>query len=324
MTVPKLLLKSSYDVTTFSNGKSFPTKFLSDALPDVETALFFAKVYDLSPQDVSTLLHTVASSEVIDALTAQAGYHSLDLQDFLVEEFQDANGEWVYPDETFLEGTPGTKCAVRPELLAEMWKGLEVQIASSIAEVAETIAGTIGHMPGRTGEMAFKSLAKVNAQRPTIGQYQALIQHQQVKQVLVIFDVSGSMSENTVRTIVDDVVGLAYEANASLVIVSNSAFFYPPGGFSTQQVLEDAEYMGTHYEMLAPLFDGQNWDVVVTIADYDSAPSAAAVLARSNSRIQQLLDVSLVNRSTYLAQCLAPLADEVRPLLIAQDYTSLM
>jgi hypothetical protein len=261
---------------------------------------------------------------VIGAFTNEANMHSMDLQDFLVAEFQDANGEWVYPDEVFLEGTPGTKAAVNAELLPEMWQGLEVEVADSISQVAETIANTISHMPGRTGEMAFRSLAKVNAQRPTIGQYSAHIQHQQVKEVLVVFDVSGSMSEPTVRTIVDDVVGLAYEANASLAIVSNSAFFYPPGGFSTDVVLQDAEYMGTHYEMLAPLFQDRNWDVVVTIADYDSSYAAANVLARCEGKIQQLLDVSLVDRSTFLAQCLAPLADEVKPLLVAAPHTYLM
>ena len=174
-------------------------------------------------------------------------------------------------------------------------------------------------MPGRTGEMVFQTLAKVNARRPTLGTYQAGFKHQQVKRVLVVFDVSGSMSQETVQTIVDDVVGLAYEANASLAIVSNSATFYQAGTFSTDQVLADAEYMGTHYEMLVPLFTDQDWDAVVTIADYDSSPSSQAALRRCNGRIGQLFDVSLVSRSTFLAECLSPLADEVRPLLIASD-----
>lgn len=79
----------------------------------------------------------------------------------------------------------------------------------------------------------------------------------------------------------------------------------------------------THYEQLAPLFQ-QDWDAVVTIADYDSSPAAADVLRRCSGKIGQLFDVSLVNRSTYLAQCLLPLAAEVRPLLIASDNVNLM
>lgn len=319
MTNTKLLLRSSAEVTTFTNGRAFPTQFLKSALPDVETALFFAKVYDLAPQDVSLVLQTCVPSVVVEALTNEAGMHSLTLQDYLIEEFQDENGDWAYESHDFLERLGGVKAPVDAEILPEVWKNLELTIAESIAKVAETISGTIEHMPGRTGEMVFQTLAKVNARRPTIGDYQAGFKHQQQKRVLVVFDVSGSVSSTTVATIVDDVVGLAYEANAALAIVSNSCFFYPAGAFSTSQVLDDAEYGGTHYETLAPLFTDQDWDVVVTIADYDSSPSAATVLARCTGKIGQLLDVSLVNRSTYMAECLAPLASEVRPLLIASN-----
>lgn len=321
MTESKLLINSSTDVTTFTTGRAFPTKFLQQALPDVETVLFFAKVYGLAPSDVSLVLHKCVPSETVDALTAQAGDHSMSLQDYLVEEFYDGS-DWVYPDLEFLEALPGTKADVNAEVLPEVWKNLELTIAESIAKVAETIAGTIEHMPGRTGEMVFQTLAKVNARRPTLGSYEAGFHHKSIKRVLVVFDVSGSMTEPTVRTIVDDVVGLAYEANASLAIVSNSATFYAPGAFSTDQVLGDAEYMGTHYEQLVPLFD-QDWDAVISIADYDSSPSAKTALSRCKGRIGQLFDVSLVSRSTYLAECLAPLADEVRPLLIAGSSASL-
>ena len=314
----KMLLTGSHQVTTFENGRSFPTQFLKEQLPDVETLLFFAKVYDLSPKDVGQLLLDCVPGDVTTTLLGEADDHSQTLQDFLVEEFQDANGEWVYPDLACLEGLPGTKAPVDAEILPEVWKNIELTIADSIAEVAETIAGTIEHMPGRTGEMIFRTLAKVNKRRPTLGEYLPRFKHQQVKKVLVVFDVSGSMSESTVRTIVDDVVGLAYEANASLAIVSNTCTWWPAGGYSTQNVLDSAEYGGTRYEQLVPLFE-ENWDVVVTIADYDSARSAYTALGRCPGRIGQLFDVSLVNRSTYLGECLAQLADEVRPLLIASD-----
>jgi hypothetical protein len=319
----KLLITNSNDVTTFNSGRAFPTKFLQSALPDVETVLFFAKVYDLDASDVSLVLHKCVPSQTVDALTAQAGDHSLSLQDYLVEEFWDGC-DWVYPDLEFMQALPGTKADVTAEVLPEVWKNLELTIAKSIAEVASTIAGTIEHMPGRTGEMIFRTLAKMNARRPTLGSYEAGFQHQQVKRVLVVFDVSGSVSEPTVRTIVDDVVGLAYEANAALAIVSNSCTWYQAGAFSTDQVLGDAEYMGTHYEQLVPLFDGQDWDAVVSIADYDSSPAAKTALSRCSGKIGQLFDVSLVNRSTYLAECLAPLADEVRPLLIAGNNSNLL
>ena len=201
MTESKLLIHSSTEVTTFTSGRAFPTKFLQQALPDVETVLFFAKVYGLAPSDVSLVLHKCVPSETVDALTAQAGDHSMSLQDYLVEEFYDGS-DWVYPDLEFLEALPGTKADVNAEVLPEVWKNLELTIAESIAKVAETIAGTIEHMPGRTGEMVFQTLAKVNARRPTLGSYEAGFHHKSIKRVLVVFDVSGSMTEPTVRTIV--------------------------------------------------------------------------------------------------------------------------
>ena len=89
-------------------------------------------------------------------------------------------------------------------------------------------------------------------------------------------------------------------------------------------MLEDAEYGGTHYEQLAPLFTNQNWDAVITIADYDSSPAAKSVLSRCNGKIGQLFDVSLVDRSTYLAECLQHMATEVRPLLVASPNAQLV
>ena len=324
MTVPKLLLKSSTDVTTFASGKSFPTTFLRDSLKDVETAMFFAKVYDLQPQEVAHILQVCVPSPVVTALTNEADMHSQSLQDYLVEQYQDENGDWVYPDAEFFEAVPGYKAPVDAEILPEVWKNIELTIAQSIKDVADTIGSAIERMPSKTADIVFKTLAKVNARRPTLGDYKATFQHEQQKRVLVVFDVSGSVSAETVRTIVDDVVGLAYEANAALVLISNTAIYYSAGGFSTDQVLSDAEFGGTHYEHLAPLFTGQDWDAVISIADYDSSPSAAAVLSRCDGKIGQLFDVSLVNRSTYLAECLAPMATEVRPLLIASNTARLV
>lgn len=324
MTQPKLLLKSSADVTTFASGTSFPTTFLRDALKDVETAMFFAKVYDLRPQEVAHVLQVCVPSPVVEALTNQADLHSQSLQDYLVEQYQDEDGDWVYPDAAFHEAVPGYKAPVNAEILPEVWKTIELTIAKSIKDVAETIGTAIEHMPGKTADMVFKTLAKVNAKRPTLGDYQATFHHTPQKRVLVVFDVSGSVSAETVRTIVDDVVGLAYEANAALVLISNTAIYYQAGGYSTDQVLADAEFGGTHYEHLAPLFTNLDWDVVISIADYDSSPSAAHVLSRCNGKIGQLFDVSLVNRSTYLAECLAPMATEVRPLLIASNTARLV
>lgn len=315
----KFLVNSSADVLHFETGVSFPRKFLKASLPDVPTAVFFAKVYQLTPAELAEVISVVFPSKVTDALLNEAHAHSTTLQDYLVEEYyDDASGEWEYLTGGAEEGPLAAKQEVQAEILPEVWKSIELEIADSIQQVADKLRDVVAHMPGRTGEMLFKSMAVMNQKRPTIGDHRAVIHHQPVKQVLVVFDVSGSMSENTVRTIVDDVVGLAYESNADLAIVSNTCTYWPAGGYNTQVVLDAAEYGGTHYEELRSLFE-RDWDVVITVADYDSAWSAKNALAQCSGRIGQLFDISLVHRSTYLAECLGQLADNVQPLLISRS-----
>ena len=168
--------------------------------------------------------------------------------------------------------------------------------------------------------MVFETMAKFNKQRPSIGMYQASIKHEQVADVLVILDVSGSMREDTIRAIVDDVVGLSWEAKAHLAIVSNNAYVWEPGSYNVDDVLAMAEYGGTQYEMLAPLLD-RDWGTVVTIADYDSSMSSQRYLKNNcNSKVGTVLDISLVNQPSFLAECIAQFADKLQPLLIGQSY----
>lgn len=82
-------------------------------------------------------------------------------------------------------------------------------------------------------------------------------------------------------------------------------------------MLDRAEYGGTRYETLAPLFN-RDWGTVVTIADYDSANIAKSVIGNCTGHIGTVLDISLVNRSTFLAECVGQLADKVQPLMVAQ------
>ena len=111
-------------------------------------------------------------------------------------------------------------------------------------------------------------------------------------------------------------MALAYEINAHIAIVSNTATLWEPGTFGVDDILDAAEYGGTHYEKLAPIFD-EDWETVVTIADYDSAASARDYLCRKCiGSVGQVLDISLVNQPTYLSECVGQLAKEVTPLLI--------
>ena len=206
------------------------------------------------------------------------------------------------------------------EILPQMWDAIDLTIARSISEVVDKLSGVLDALPGNQGTMTFGHLMQLNKRRPTVGDYRARISHQHGGKNLVVLDVSGSMSEPTVRAIAGDVVALAYKANAAFAIVSNDTMYWDPGTFGVEDVLRHAQYSGTHYETLAPLFDRTHWDVVVSIADYDSSLSAQQwVRDHSNGTIKKLLDMSLVNRPTFLAEVLGQLAESVEPLLIANS-----
>ena len=300
---------SSNDMTLFEALPDiyFSAGTLRRHLPTVELALFFAKVYQLDYTKLGQLLRMLFNTPVVQALTE--GSHSVELQDYLVE---------TVPTEILAEMQQFTSEPMpSSEVLVQLWKSLEVEVAKSIQEVANKLAGTLHLLPSKEGDMLFASMAKINRLRPTVGVYGAHIRHAPVPEVLVVLDVSGSMTEETIEAIIGDVVAMSYNANASLAVVSNSAFLWAPGGYSVKDVLAKAEYGGTHYEQLKPLFD-QSWGTVITIADYDSSPSAMKTLANCKGHIGQVLDISLVSRTTFLAECVGQLADEVRPLMLAQ------
>lgn len=295
-----------------SPGRSVPVGILKEFLPDVETALFFGKAYDLPYHKLSELLVTVFdTNDTMQELLA--GDHSQELQDYMVETVPE--DVWsVTQDQGYEADVP------HAEILPEVWRDLEVTIAKSVADVAVKLEGVLDRLPGKTGAMVFKQLAGLNKQRPTLGQFNAHVHHKRQGKNLVVLDVSGSMTESTIRRIVDEVVALAYEAEASLAIVSDSAMLWDAGNFDSDIVLASAEFSGTHYEKLTPILD-QDWDVVVSVADYDSSTSAKTwVGANAKGRIGEVLDISLVNRPTFLAEVLGTLADKVTPILIGSSH----
>jgi hypothetical protein len=314
-------LKRSLDLIEVKPGVRFSLAVLKDMLPDVETCLFFGKVYELDAQQLGALLHKVLKTDLTSALFAEGHTHSNDLQDYLVG-YEDEFGDWVpgiVDPSTFGEGDISFKPDVpKGEILPEVWASLEVEVAQSIKDVAAKLESVVAKLPGKQGQMVFQSMAKLNARRPVVGDFRAAIQHERQQTNLVILDVSGSMSADTIRRIIDDVVALSYAADAAMAVVSNTTTFWEPGSYGVDDVLRACEFAGTKYETLAPLFD-RDWGVVITVADYDSSYGAKEALARCPGRIEQLLDVSLVNRPTFLAECVGQRASEVKPLLIGSS-----
>ncbi len=307
------------DLVEIKPGLSFSRTILQSMLPDTETALFFGKVYELDYTQLSNLLATVLKSDVASAFLHEGRDHSTTLQSYILETYDDGVAQGWMPTNVTKGDITFDPVVPTGEFLPEVWKSLEVEVAQSIKDVAAKLENVIGLMPGKQGSMIFKSMLALNRQRPTLGTHRAAIHHAPVKNNLVILDVSGSMSEGTVRRIIDDVIALSYNANAHMAVVSNTATTWEPGSYGSDDVIRASEFGGTHYETLVPLLN-QDWGTVITIADYDSSHSAKQACAKGRGHIDTLLDISLVNQPTFLAACVGQLADEVRPLLIAQSY----
>jgi hypothetical protein len=310
--------RSSLEIVEVKPGVKFSLGVLRELLPSAETVLFFGKVYELDYIQLSSLMSQVLQSELATELFA--GDHSTDLQDYLIGDY-DEDGEWV---DGIVPSAQRGEVTLSPdvptgEILPEVWKSMQVDIAKSIKDVAAKLQDVIGMMPGKQGSMVFKSMMTMNAKRPTLGDYRAKIHHPRQKPNLLILDDSGSVTAHTIGVILEDVVAMAYMADAHLAVVSDTTRHWDPGTFDVDSVLREGQYGGTQYETLADLLQ-QDWGVVITIADYDSSASAKKHIAsKCKGRIDQVLDISLVNRPSFLAECVGQLANEVRPLLVANS-----
>lgn len=306
-------VKNSLELFEIKPGTQVRVEVLKDLLPDASTALFFGKIYKLDYRQLSTLMLRLFNTSVIQALLNEGDTHSSELQDYIVDV--------VPPAELQQSGIYAAQFTspVTHEFLPELFAQLEVDVADSISKLVDALGGALETVQGKYGVMLFKTLLGLNKQRAgVLGQHKAVIHHQQVAKNLVVFDVSGSVSRPTAEKIIDEVVALAYKANASLAIVSNTTSYWEPGTFTSEIIMKKAEFGGTQYETLADVFQ-ENWATVITIADYDSSDSARRHLANCKGRIQQVLDISLVNQPSFLSVCLGQLADKVRPLLVGNS-----
>lgn len=313
MTLSSSQVTASLELFEIKPGTKVRMAVLKDMLPDATTALFFGKLYKLDYRQLSKLMLDLFNTSVVQALLGEGDQHSMELQDYVYDVVPDAElqAAGIYPGQ-FIS-------PVGHEFLPELWEQLEVEIAESISQLVDSLDGVLSLTQGKYGKMLFSTLAKLNKQRAgVLGQFQAQIKHPMVPNNLVIFDVSGSMSQSTVEKIVDEVIALSYKANASLAIVSDDCFVWDAGTFDRDSVLRKAQYGGTHYETLRSVLD-RDWSTVITIADYDSTQGAKRVLASAKGRVQQVLDISLVNCPTFLAECVGQLADKVTPLLVGNS-----
>jgi hypothetical protein len=274
--------------------------------------LFFSKVFDLDHNQVKNLLWLLFHSDLVEALTTPEG-HSTDLQDYVLDLGYQAPG--VTPGDMLFHDDP----VPDGEILPELFRQLEVTVAQSIKDVANKLSGVFGMMPSKQGNMVFKSMMKMNKLRPTIGVHGASIQHHLVKDCLLIVDDSSSVSRATVLAMLEDLVALGYEVNAHLALVSDTVRHWEPGGYSVSDVSDAIQNSGTHYETLGPLLD-REWGTVICVADYDSSNDARRYIGeKCVGHIDHVIDVSLVNQPTFLAECVGQLADKITPMLVGNS-----
>ena len=200
-----------------------------EAIPDIETAVFFAAALDLSLYNTSSLLRRLFPYErMVEFFTE--GNHSTMLQQYVVDP------QYV-PD---VHDMPVAQYVGQPpksELLAHLLEHATTRVGSSITEVASSIATILGKFPSKAGNMSLRHLANFNHKRNQVGTFSATIQHQPEEKNLVILDDSGSMGASLIEAIADEVVALSYSINATLVLVSNTARRWAPGAFTTDAVL---------------------------------------------------------------------------------------
>lgn len=303
-------VKDSLTLFRLDSKRLISVQKLKELLPDVQTAAWFGAYYKLSRTKLAELFLILFDSPVLQALMTEGYKHSTSLQTYLAEALsQDEYCELQMQK------------AVQPEapapdlILPQLWEAAEVKVATALREVADTITNVVDRLPSKNGKMVFRTLAKMNAYRPTVGVYEPHISHHRRASSLLILDVSGSMTEETIRTIAADVVGLAWKADAHLAVVSNTMTVWEPGGYDVKAILRAAEFSGTHYEQLAPLFN-QNWGTVITVADYDSSWSAKMALRHCSSTIEEIIDISLVNRPTFLSESIGHMAKKITPMIV--------
>ena len=307
-------VKESLTLFRLDSKRLISVQKLKELLPDVQTAAWFGAYYKLSRTKLAELFLILFDSPVLQALMTEGYKHSTSLQTYLAEALsQDEYCELQMQK------------AVQPEapapdlILPQLWEAAEVKVATALREVADTITNVVDRLPSKNGKMVFRTLAKMNAYRPTVGVYEPHISHHRRASSLLILDVSGSMTEETIRTIAADVVGLAWKADAHLAVVSNTMTVWEPGGYDVKAILRAAEFSGTHYEQLAPLFN-QNWGTVITVADYDSSWSAKEALRGCSGTIEEIIDISLVDRPTFLSESIGHMAKKITPMIVGSGY----
>ena len=264
------------------------------------------------------------------------GGHSTELQDWW-----DANGiDFEVPDhETVI--TANESADIEDEegdadTLLDLVNNSLVKLPTTITELAdELFVDVLSKQPSGQASYVLDHLMQVS-KFGQIGTVKTGLEYQADTKAAIVLDCSGSMGTKLGKAIAESVVRLADTLKCDLILVSSTAVRLPAGTFGVKTVLANWQNQLTLYNQLIPYFRdiSQSYDTVITIADYDSIAShKLAIQQECGARIQKVYDVCVEYvedgrgnlRTSFLAECLGQLADEVIPVFVGAkslDYWS--
>ena len=320
-----------------------PEKFigatiLAGFVKTTKQAMFLVKMLGDQVTDKAAALGRIFSAldlgSVADAISA--GGHSTTLQTWLEEEGLTIP---VPDDELVLdEGKEQQDFEADPDLdtLLELVNTALVKLPQSIRELGEGLfLEVLSKQPSGQASYALDHIMAVS-KFGQVGTVKTQMEYEVDTNAVVVVDDSGSMGVALGRAIAEPIVRLADSLKCDLILVSSTATRFPAGTFDVQTILDHWENGWTFYNQLIPFFKdvSQSYDVIVTIADYDShSEHKAEILKKCGAHAQVLYDINVAYttdgdgnlKTSYLAECLGQLADRVVPVFVGakgMDYSN--
>ncbi len=320
-----------------------PEKFIGAAIlagfvKTTKQAMFLVKMLGDQVTDKPAALGRIFSAldlgSVADAISA--GGHSSTLQTWLEEE-----GLVIpVPDDELVIDEGYTLDEAEPDedldTLLTLVNTALVKLPTSIRELGEGLfLEVLSKQPSGQASYALDHVMQVSkfGQVCTV---KTQMEYEVDTTAVVVADCSGSMGIALGRAIAEPIVRLADSLKCDLILVSTTAVRFPAGTFSVETVIDNWQNGWTYYNQLIPCFKdiSQSYDVVVTIADYDShAEHKREILAKCGARAQVLYDINVQYtedadgniKTSFLAECLGQLADRVVPVFVGakgMDYSN--
>ena len=322
---PHLIIK----LTDTEPVKYIGANILAEIITKPKQVMFLVKALGdqvINPAETIGRLFRALDLGTVANYLAEGG-HSTELQDWW-----DANGI-VFPVPEHEAVITADEAAViedeegDADTLLDLVNTSLVKLPTTITELADGVfVDVLSKQPSGQANYVMDYLMQVS-KFGQIGTVKTGLEYQADTKAAIVLDCSGNMGRKLGEAIAESVVKLADTLKCDLILVSSTAVRLPAGTFGVKTVLANWQNQLTLYNQLIPHFRdiSQSYDVVITIADYDSISShKSQIMQECNARIQQVYDVCVEHtldsngnlRTSFLAECLGQLADNVIPVFV--------